>query len=114
MKRPCLGTPGRPCRALTTGTRCPSCTRANWRARNHARAGSLETRVYASVAYRNARAIVMAGATRCAWCGAEGVRLVAGHRYPIAERPDLATVPEGLAPTCASCNEREKHRRSRP
>lgn len=61
------------------------------------------------------RAVVLAGATHCAWCrrpASEVGRLTAGHIRPI--RSDLAAAvdPSGLAPQCRSCQEFEKHRRN--
>jgi 5-methylcytosine-specific restriction endonuclease McrA len=113
MLRPCLG-----CNRLfpladLRGSRCDACTRRQSRARNDRRAGSVEVAVYNSAEYKRARAVVMTGAVACAWCGATGVRLVAGHLRPIAEDPEMATDPAGLAPICMSCNNRDAATRRR-
>lgn len=110
LKKVCSG-----CRRLYAPTRnsrgrCPDCQRADWRQRNHQR-DPLAKAVYQSREYRAARAIVLAGATRCAWCGATGVELTAGHVVPISERPDLAASLDNLRPQCRSCQEKEKWRR---
>lgn len=107
MKRVCLD-----CGALFEGRgpRCLTHRRADWRARN-ARRDPLATAIYRSSEYRAARALVLAGATACAWCGATGVSLTAGHIRPIRQDPEMAADPAGLAPSCRSCQEKEKHRR---
>jgi hypothetical protein len=113
MKRPCLG-----CRRLFEPPemrrgRCDPCQRADWRDRNDRR-DPVATAVYSSPEYRRARADVLAGATHCAWCrrpSSEVGPLTAGHIRPIRSDPDMAADPAGLAPSCRSCQEKEKHRR---
>jgi hypothetical protein len=93
--------------------RCAECKRADWRARNQRR-DPFATTVYRSSAYRAARAVVLAGATHCAWCkrpATEVGPLTAGHIRPIRMDPEMAADPAGLAPSCRSCQEKEKHRR---
>lgn len=95
--------------------RCDECQRADYR-RHNANRDPLARAVYASPAYQRARALVMAGATHCAWChrpASEVGRLTAGHIRPIREDPEMAADPAGLAPSCRSCQEKEKHRRDR-
>lgn len=108
MKRPCL-TCGKP----TDASRCPEHQRADWRARN-ARRDPLARAVYQSPEYRAARKLVLTGATHCAWCRrpvSECGLLTAGHIRPIRDDFDMAADPAGLAPSCRSCQEKEKHRR---
>lgn len=115
MKKVCLAcgrlyTPSR----KTPRGRCEPCQLASYRTYNTTRRDPVARRVYASTAYREARGLVMAGATHCAWCrrpASEVGPLTAGHIRPIRDDPDMAADPAGLAPSCRSCQEKEKHRR---
>lgn len=115
MMHRCIGLGSVTCtRMVPSGrSRCDEHRRADWRLRN-ARRDPVARAVYASGAYRRARAAVLAGATHCAWCKrptSECGPLTAGHVRPIHVDPEMATDPAGLAPSCRSCQEREKHRR---
>lgn len=117
MKRPCIdcGALYAPSRVTPRG-RCEPCQLASYRRYNSTRRDPVARRVYSSAAYVRARAEVMAGAECCAWCHrhvSECGPLTAGHLRPIRSDPEMAADPAGLAPSCRSCQEREKHRRSR-
>jgi 5-methylcytosine-specific restriction endonuclease McrA len=96
-------------------SRCISCRQAGWRERNNRRS-PVARATYASPQYREARRLVLAGATHCAWCKrpvSEVGPLTAGHVRSIEEAPGLAADPSNLAPSCRSCQEREKQQRIR-
>ena len=74
-KKPCLD-----CGALSSGTRCPTHTKARARARDRRR-GTRQQRGLGAE-YDQARAILLANATVCAVCGLPGTPddpLTAGH-----------------------------------
>lgn len=56
----------------------------------------------------------MANATRCAWCGASGVELTAGHITPVRAAPEPALDTANVAAACRSCQESWKVRATGP
>jgi 5-methylcytosine-specific restriction endonuclease McrA len=85
VMKPCLG-----CGALSTGSRCPTCTRSSY---------------YQSSGWRTmARAFVAAAGGRCVRCGSD--RYVSAH-HVIARVEDGPDHPANLEPLCASCHAKE-------
>lgn len=112
-QRPCLGVGGRMCGALisVTARRCGECQRGELRRKQAARPEG-EHAFYSSAAWQRLRREVLADAEACAWCGATGVKLTAGHVEPMRQRPDLALEPSNVAPSCRSCQIRVQRRSS--
>lgn len=106
IMRPCLT-----CRRLIPQgpSRCTECQRAEWRRQNRQRPPH-ERAIYSSQAWRKLAEAVVAGATRCAWCGAFGAKLSADHISPIRVAPELALDPVNVVAACRGCQERRKVR----
>lgn len=86
------------------GARCAECRRL-W-SRGYDATRPEHHRVYQSPAWRKLAAEVRASAVRCHWCLKVTRRLVADHRIPLAERPDLALERSNVVPSCYGCNSR--------
>jgi 5-methylcytosine-specific restriction endonuclease McrA len=83
--KPCIG-----CRRLTTGSRCPRCTRSSY---------------YQSSAWRTmARAFIDAAGGVCSRCGSD--HFVSAH-HVIARVDGGPDHPLNLEPLCASCHAKE-------
>lgn len=67
-------------------------------------------RIYNTFAWQRLRAVVLAEEHRCAWCGAVGVKLTAGHVIPMRRRPDLALERSNVHASCRSCQNRAQNR----
>lgn len=95
--RPCLGLDGQPCptRSLTDSTRCPDCTRTKDRSRQATRPGYPRQ-------YRAARAIVLAGATRCYVPGCPEPPTTADHIRPLKDGGSHEV--GNLRPSCVKHN----------
>lgn len=106
VKRICL-TCGRLIEA--NRSRCMDCQRAEWRRKNRLRP-AFERALYGSAAWKKLASAVVAGASRCAWCGASGVPLSGDHVTPVRAAPDLALEPDNIVAACRSCQERRKVR----
>lgn len=95
-------------RLIRSGSRCPDCQRAKWRAKEATR-NPRERQLYGSATWQKLRLRVLEAADgRCQAPTQPDGRLcglpcdTVGHVIPLRQRPDLALEPSNLRAECRS------------